>query len=250
VNKRETSERIKKTNDLLESIHLSGLEKRSPSDLSGGEKQRVALARAIASDPGILLLDEPLSALDTRLRYGLRKDIRTLHRETGITSVYVTHDQTEALSLSDKIILMMNGRIIQYDSPAVIRNSPATAQAAEFMGYLNIITGTIDKPGASCGDIITAFTSCGELHAKAAEDIKGKSVKLFFRPDSGKTEASGSVKNRISAESVNSEYHGEYYLLEAAAHKERFFINCEKNRPSGETVTFSVDPGQLLAYSE
>ncbi len=247
LNKTDSLEREKRIEDLLESVKLKGFEKRKPLELSGGEKQRVALARAMASYPGILLLDEPLSALDTQLRYGLRKDIKALQKKTGITSVYVTHDQTEALSLSDKIMLLMNGRIIQYDTPQIIRNSPATVEAAEFMGYINSINGKINESQVKKGEKIRVNSVFGDLSALAAEDINCCPVKLFFRPDSCSLSDKG--KNEIKAAAVNSEYHGDYYMQEAAVNNVKFFVNIERPSMEGEKISFTVSPQKLLAYA-
>lgn len=247
VRKKGLSERKKRVTELLKSVRLEGLEKRKPEELSGGEKQRVALARAIASYPGILLLDEPLSALDTQLRYGLRKDIRTVQRQTGITSVYVTHDQTEALAMSDKIMLMMNGRIIQYDPPKIIRNSPATAEAAEFLGYINTASGKITQGKVPKGEKVTVCASCGNFTATAAEDITGASVRLFFRPDSVKAADGGN--NIVKAAAENSEYHGNFYMVEALVNNDRFFIHSENRPGQGKMISFLVPEEQLLVYN-
>ncbi len=113
-----------------------------PYELSGGMQQRVALARALAIEPRVLLLDEPLSALDAKIRVSLRQEIRSIQRQLGITTVYVTHDQEEALSLSDTVVVMSEGRVEQVGSPAEIYGSPATAFVARFVGQLNVLDGT------------------------------------------------------------------------------------------------------------
>jgi putative spermidine/putrescine transport system ATP-binding protein len=121
------------------------LGKRRPDELSGGQRQRVALARALVKRPSVLLLDEPLSALDAKIRLILRKEIRAIQRQLGITTVYVTHDQEEALSLSDRVVVMNEGRIEQIGTPFEIYNFPATAFVASFVGTLNLVSaGVID----------------------------------------------------------------------------------------------------------
>ena len=129
--------------ELLELIHLSGKGGQYPYELSGGMQQRVALARALAIEPRVLLLDEPLSALDAKIRVSLRQEIRAIQRQLGITTVYVTHDQEEALSLSDTVVVMSEGRVEQVGPPATIYGSPATAFVARFVGQLNVLTGRI-----------------------------------------------------------------------------------------------------------
>jgi len=129
--------------ELLELIHLPDKADRYPWQLSGGQQQRVALARALAIEPQILLLDEPLSALDAKIRIVLRNEIRTIQRDLGITTVYVTHDQEEALSLSDRIVVMSEGRIEQIGTPFQIYNFPATSFVASFVGTLNVLDAKV-----------------------------------------------------------------------------------------------------------
>lgn len=124
---------------LLELIHLKGYGQRRITNLSGGEKQRVALARALAIKPDLLLLDEPLSALDAELRKKLRREIRNIQQDLGITTVYVTHDQEEALAVSDRIAVMKDGRVMQYDTPEEIYKNPANLFTAGFIGESNLL---------------------------------------------------------------------------------------------------------------
>ena len=134
-----------RVSELLELIHLPDRADRYPWQLSGGQQQRIALARALAIEPQVLLLDEPLSALDAKIRVTLRHEIRAIQRQLGITTVYVTHDQEEALSLSDRVVVMSEGRIEQIGTPFEIYNFPATAFVASFVGTLNLVAaGVID----------------------------------------------------------------------------------------------------------
>ena len=137
-----------KVQELLRLINLPDKADRYPYQLSGGQQQRVALARALAIEPQVLLLDEPLSALDAKIRVALRKEIRSIQRQLGITTVYVTHDQEEALSLSDRVVVMNEGRIEQVGTPAEIYNFPATPFVASFVGTLNLIAGKVVEAGA------------------------------------------------------------------------------------------------------
>ncbi len=134
--KRQISERV---NEVMELVSLSGMEGKFPSQLSGGQQQRVALARAIAYIPDILLLDEPLSALDAKVRNKLRKEIRNIHEKTGITTVMVTHDQEEALTLADRIIVMNNGVVEQSGIPEEIYDTPSSLFVADFIGEINYL---------------------------------------------------------------------------------------------------------------
>src|SRR6266545_1876001 len=145
VRKRPRAEIDRRVDELLSLIHLEGRGDRYPYQLSGGQQQRVALARALAIEPQVLLLDEPLSALDAKIRIVLRKEIRAIQRQLGITTVYVTHDQEEALSLSDRVVVMSEGRIEQIGTPFEIYNFPATTFVASFVGTLNLVAaGVVD----------------------------------------------------------------------------------------------------------
>lgn len=139
----KAAERSRRVNRMLERVHLKDFGARMPSQLSGGQQQRVALARALIADPPFLLLDEPLGALDRNLRDQMQIEMKNLHREFGITSICVTHDQEEALTLSDRIIVMRAGQIEQTDTPEALYDRPATAFVAKFLGEANIL----DIPG-------------------------------------------------------------------------------------------------------
>ena len=128
--------------ELIKMVGLTGMEKRLPAQLSGGQRQRVALARALAVDPNLLLMDEPLSNLDTELRVEMRRETKELHQKTKVTVVYVTHDQSEALALADRIVVMNHGQIEQVGTPQEIYSRPATHFVAKFVGRSNLITGT------------------------------------------------------------------------------------------------------------
>ena len=138
----------KRVDELLGMINLPDRGNRYPYQLSGGQQQRVALARALAIEPQVLLLDEPLSALDAKIRISLRKEIRAIQRQLGITTVYVTHDQEEALSLSDRVVVMSDGRIEQIGTPFEIYNYPSTTFVASFVGTLNLVDAGVVDAGA------------------------------------------------------------------------------------------------------
>jgi len=143
VAKRPASEIRQRTGEMLNLIKLPALGGRYPYQLSGGQQQRVALARALATKPQVLLLDEPLSALDAKIRVSLREEIRAVQRNLGITTIYVTHDQEEALSISDRIVVMNEGRIEQIGTPFEVYNFPLTRFVASFVGTLNILSGRV-----------------------------------------------------------------------------------------------------------
>src|SRR5512139_1319292 len=144
---KKPQEQIKKrVDEMLHLIHMDGLGDRYPYQLSGGQQQRVALARALALSPSILLLDEPLSALDAKIRVMLRGEIRAIQQQLGITAIYVTHDQEEALSISDRVVVMNNGVMEQIGPPFEIYNFPTTEFVAHFVGTLNAVQAEIVDP--------------------------------------------------------------------------------------------------------
>ena len=179
VRKRSKDQIRKRTGELLELINLPDKGARYPYQLSGGQQQRVALARALAFEPQILLLDEPLSALDAKIRVALRVEIRAIQRQLGITTVYVTHDQEEALSLSDRVVVMSEGRMEQVGTPFEIYNFPTTAFVASFVGTLNVLPGVVTD--AARGEL----TISGQpvRIARAFEGSVGRDVSVALRPE-------------------------------------------------------------------
>ena len=179
--RKQDSEAIRqRVDEMLDLINLTGRGGRYPYELSGGMQQRVALARALAIKPQLLLLDEPLSALDAKIRISLRNEIRAIQRQLGITTVYVTHDQEEALSLSDRVVVMSEGRIEQIGAPSEIYNFPSTAFVASFVGTLNLVTaGVID---AGTGRL--SIEGQEVRTSKAVTDVPAdKLVTLALRPE-------------------------------------------------------------------
>jgi sulfate transport system ATP-binding protein len=152
VRKAGKAETTRRVDELLELVHLAPFADRYPHHLSGGQRQRVALARALAATPKVLLLDEPFGALDARVRQDLRHWLDELHRELGVTSLLVTHDQEEALELANEVIVMNHGRIEQIGTPDEIYNEPQTPFVAGFVGAANVLTGRVKDGGLHFGD--------------------------------------------------------------------------------------------------
>jgi len=179
IRKRPRADIDRRVGELLELMHLEGRGDRFPWQLSGGQQQRVALARALAIEPQVLLLDEPLSALDAKIRVALRHEIRAIQRQLGITTVYVTHDQEEALELSDRIVVMSEGRVEQIGTPFEIYNFPSTPFVASFVGTLNAVEATIVDPAAG------HITLSGHAIRTTAslEGSAGDTVMLALRPE-------------------------------------------------------------------
>ncbi len=177
VDKRETADRVA---EMLSMIGLADLGDRYPFQLSGGQQQRVALARALAVRPKVLLLDEPLSALDAKIRASLRREIRSIQQRLGITTIFVTHDQEEALSMSDRVVVMTGGRADQIGTPFDIYNQPATRFVAGFVGTLNTFDATVVDPARGAfrlGDTDVMLNRTVDLAA-------GTTVTLAMRPES------------------------------------------------------------------
>ena len=179
VRKRPADQIQKRVSELLELIHLPDKAGQFPYQLSGGQQQRVALARALAFEPEVLLLDEPLSALDAKIRVSLRQEIRAIQRQLGITTVYVTHDQEEALSLSDRVVVMSKGHVEQIGTPFEIYNFPATRFVASFVGQLNALPAKVVDAGAG------RLTVGGqEIRVSARiEAAAGSAMSLALRPE-------------------------------------------------------------------
>jgi iron(III) transport system ATP-binding protein len=176
------SEIARRVGEALGAVHLAGYEGRPSTNLSGGQQQRVALARALVREPKVLLLDEPLSNLDAKLRDVLRGEIRDLQRRLGITTIYVTHDQSEALSMSDRIAVLADGRIVQEGSPREIYHAPATKFVADFVGTSNALEATVVGTGA--GGRMLLETSAGRLEAVCPPQVGGgETVTLAVRPE-------------------------------------------------------------------
>jgi len=178
------ADRQRRVGEALELVRMTGFETRRPHQLSGGQQQRVALARSLVLRPKVLLLDEPLGALDAKLRRTLQLELRTLHREVGITFVYVTHDQEEALTMSDRLAVMRAGRIEQVGAPRDVYDEPASAYVADFLGLANLVPATVTAP-----DEVEAF---GVRRPVATGDLAaGEACSLLIRPERLRVLAAG-----------------------------------------------------------
>jgi spermidine/putrescine transport system ATP-binding protein len=177
----------RRTGAILEKVHLSGYEKRRTHELSGGQQQRVALARALVNEPNVLLLDEPLGALDLKLRKRLQLELKRIQMDVGITFVYVTHDQEEALTMSDRIAVMHGGRIEQVGAPEDLYDRPSTSFVADFIGTTNLLAGQVEALGP---DVATVCLDSGDRCVIASGGRKpGQTVQVSIRPESIAIEA-------------------------------------------------------------
>lgn len=175
------AERHRRAEALLDLIALPGYGGRAVAELSGGQKQRVAIARALAVEPTVLLLDEPLSALDLKLRQHMRAELRAIQRRTGVTFVYITHDQSEALAMSDRVAVMSQGRVEQIGVPEEIYERPATAFVAGFVGEANRFGGRVSRLADGLAEVETAL---GPLRGRAGPGLSpGDAATVFVRPE-------------------------------------------------------------------
>jgi iron(III) transport system ATP-binding protein len=203
------SEIQRRVNAALDIVHLADRAQARPNQLSGGQQQRVALARALVVEPQCLLLDEPLSNLDAKLRLEMRVEIRRICKQTGITAVYVTHDQKEALSMADRLAVMRDGRIRQIGAPAEVYRQPADRFVAEFIGEGNFIAGRL---AADAGRFLHIETAIGRLHAEppAAALAIGATVTLCIRPEAIRFDAPpAGAPNIFSGRRRRTVYQGE-----------------------------------------
>lgn len=215
------SEIRKKVSQMLELVQLEGYEKRKPSELSGGQKQRVAIARALVNNPKVLLLDEPLGALDLQLRRAMQIELKHLQKKLGITFIYITHDQEEAINMSDRIAVMRDGRIEQIGTPDEIYNHPKTSYVATFVGNANILHGV-------------AESIQGE---NAIVKIGNDKVIVKLETSQQNTEDTGGKQHLAAGEKVTLAVRSENILLQEAA------AIGDTGTDNGDTVDISVAGG-------
>ncbi|WP_415183830.1 ABC transporter ATP-binding protein [Phaeovulum sp.] len=203
-----------RTGEMLERVHMSDFANRKPAQMSGGQRQRVALARALAPEPEVLLLDEPLSALDLKLRQAMREELRNLQRDTGITFVFVTHDQEEALDMSDRIAVLGGGEVQQLGTPAEIYEEPANRFVADFVGETNFLDIEVLETRDGIATVRTPFAQI--ITVPAPISIKPGKATLSIRPE--KLNLGDQVQGvEFQAQVVNKHYLGGYthYSLSA-----------------------------------
>jgi putative spermidine/putrescine transport system ATP-binding protein len=235
--------------EMLELIKLPHLADRYPYQLSGGQQQRVALARALAVRPQVLLLDEPLSALDAKIRISLREDIRQLQRQLGITTVFVTHDQEEAMSISDRIVVMNEGRAEQVGAPPDIYNTPRTRFVASFVGTLNIVSATVVDGAAGTLDLEGQSVTTGAPVAAAA----GTKVTVALRPEAVTFDdpSAGDGRNRLAATVEEVSFLGSIVRVRLRVGGTTLSMDTFNNPGAvlparGETVTLGFDRKDLI----
>lgn len=208
VRKVPKAERQRRVQEALEMVRLGNLGDRYPSQMSGGQQQRVALARALVIRPDVLLLDEPLSNLDAQLRLEMRAEIKRLHKETGTTALYVTHDQEEALSIADRVAVLKDGNLMQVGAPRDLYRQPRSRFVAEFIGETNFLPATITRVDA---DALELETESGKLLAVRGEGLwsVGQQVWCSVRPESWHLSAPEGQANQLKARLEDAMYLGQ-----------------------------------------
>jgi ABC-type Fe3+/spermidine/putrescine transport system ATPase subunit len=256
-------EQDRRVDEALALVHMREFADRKPAELSGGQQQRVAIARATAVRPACLLLDEPLSNLDTRLRQQMRAEIRSICRATGLTTVYVTHDQKEALSIADRIAIMKAGKVVQVGTPAQLYTRPSTAFVAEFLGQSNLIPGRITERaphGVSEHGMerVRVDTALGELSAftngelppsteRVTLGIRPEQIKVALEAPSGVLDAT----NRVQARLLET-----WFLGDSSEHQldcQGLVLRMQSVPPRldlPETVALHLAPSELVVLGE
>jgi iron(III) transport system ATP-binding protein len=238
----------------LKLVRMEGMGERRPNQLSGGQQQRVALARALVVEPRVFLLDEPLSNLDARLRDEMREEIRRLHKETGLTMVYVTHDQKEALTLADRLAVMQQGRLVQVGKPQDVYNRPANRFVASFLGDSNFITGTVRE--SSDGQCVVE-TALGTLSSSACHLRPAPATSVFcsIRPHALAINPQPGTQNSFAATIEQVAYLGDLLHLRARAAGEQALQllslpQLAGNLHAGDAVTLAVAPDQVVVLTD
>jgi iron(III) transport system ATP-binding protein len=243
---KEIQERVE---NIMKVVELTGLEKRYPHELSGGQQQRVALARALVYEPSILLLDEPLSNLDAKLRERARFWLRQVQKRIGTTTIYVTHDQLESLALSDRIAVMKDGKILQIGTPTEIFEKPALPFVADFMGTNNFFDGTIQSMQT---ERMSLRLSTGRelLVSSIVDAAPGKKVKMAIRPQNiqlANSEGGVEDPNIFSVKIVGGQYLGTYYEYIVTDADKDFMLHTHKEI-RGDHATIYFDPRECSVF--
>ncbi len=246
VSRGETKRRVA---EAIALVKLEAHAKKLPGQLSGGQQQRVAIARAIVLEPSLVLMDEPLSNLDAKLRLDMRTEIRRLHQSLGLTTIYVTHDQEEALSMADRLVVLREGRVQQVGTPEELHTAPVNWHVADFMGYRNLLDVTVTEAGAdgvlvSNEDLRIRGTAVGRV-------TQGGAARLAIRPEDLRI-ATGedSGDGLIDAEVAVVEYHGREFSVGATAKSgTTLYVRSELPPTPGDDVRLRVDPARALVFA-
>ena len=236
----------RKVDAALQLVQLHGHADKLPGQLSGGQQQRVAIARAIVIEPPLVLMDEPLSNLDAKLRLEMRAEIRRIHRELGRSTIYVTHDQDEALSLADRIVVMKDGKVQQIAAPTEVYAQPSNLDVAKFMGYRNVVD--LDVVSQANGQ--AQLTGSGlALHGVIKQPLAGRASAAIRPEEIAIAIGSDAGPNTIEGTVENVEYSGRDSLVDVrTASGVRFHVRSEAPAELGETVRLTIPVERVLVY--
>lgn len=238
IKKTEKSVIKEKVTSALRLVGLEGYEHRNVTSLSGGQQQRVAIARALVCEPSVLLLDEPLGALDLKMRKEMQSELISMHNRLGITFIYVTHDQEEALTMSDVVVVMNDGVIQQIGTPQKVYDEPSNAFVANFIGESNIISGVMPR------DYRVAFLG-EELDCLDKGFEKNEKVDLVIRPEDISVYACDSEKGQFAGTVLRAVFKGTYYEMEIEASGYEFTVQSTKEQKVGSAVRLGIKPNGI-----
>ena len=238
--RRPKAEIERRVDEALALVRLENQGQKLPGQLSGGQQQRVAIARAIVVEPPLVLMDEPLSNLDAKLRVEMRAEIRRIHAMLGCSTIYVTHDQEEALSLADRIMVMIDGQPRQVGTPEDLYIRPASADVAEFMGYRNLLT----SPAETTDGGVMVTVSGARIPGTAMAPIDARAI-VAIRPDDLRPTPDGPIAAQVEI----AEYHGrDFYAVARASDGEELFFRSPRRVAAGETVRLAAERERVLVY--
>lgn len=233
----------RKVNEALNIVRLANQAEKLPGQLSGGQQQRVAIARAIVIEPPLVLMDEPLSNLDAKLRLEMRAEIRRIHDLIGSATIYVTHDQEEALSLADRIVVMRDGEVRQVGTSEQLYITPAHADVADFMGYRNIIKSKATPAGGK----VRVSIGGAEIDANPIEPVTGGKALVAIRPDELHVDPNGPIPVTVET----AQYHGhDFYCSGKMADGTEIYFRSQKRLKRGDAIRLNVDPARALVYGD
>ena len=242
----------KRVAEAIELVQLGPHAKKLPGQMSGGQQQRVAIARAVVLRPPLVLMDEPLSNLDAKLRLEMRTEIRRLHQSLGLTTLYVTHDQEEALSLADRLVVLRLGEVQQVGTPQELHEQPANWHVADFMGYRNLLDGVVQR---AAGSAVTVSALGTEINGSSSYSLSaGDKVKVGLRPEDFELalpgqEAVGMCSVDATVEVV--EYQGREFAVEArTATGAALHVRTARPAEPGQRVTLLADPKRVLVFPQ
>ena len=243
---RPKDEIAKRVDEALALVRLESQAEKLPGQLSGGQQQRVAIARAVVVEPPLVLMDEPLSNLDAKLRLEMRAEIRRIHTMLACSTIYVTHDQEEALSLADRIVVLIDGKMRQVGTPEQLYMAPANRDVAEFMGYRNHVKTTAHPVEGGIAITMCGASMLGTVpHTAGYETVQGAAM-AAIRPDDLHPEADGPLAARVEI----AEYHGrDFYCVGKAEDGTDLYFRSPRRVAPGEVVRLNADPARVLVFA-